>query len=207
MKTYQDTETGKLHAFDDGIDPFKLNNRNIPTTLSKTVIPQPSESHVWFNGGWAKGTEVPKDYRSPTSSVPSYNPAWAAFLKPYTIVLSDEKIKLEISIEQINSNSYDEAKLSKAIATLPLINSEHIDALISYDGAIAIPRNTDYPSVEIAIDKINCILCAILLGGIHAEVINPPELVCGSLVGKENVFVYNPSLHTLLRHKVASVTE
>lgn len=29
MKTHQDTETGELYAFDDWIDPFKLNNRNI----------------------------------------------------------------------------------------------------------------------------------------------------------------------------------
>ena len=63
MKTYQDTGTdtgtGKLHAFDDGVDPFKLNNLNIPTKLSEVVIPQPSDSHVWLNGDWIKDTEVP----------------------------------------------------------------------------------------------------------------------------------------------------
>ncbi|PTR05987.1 hypothetical protein C8R32_11459 [Nitrosospira sp. Nsp5] len=71
MKTYQDTETGQLYAFDDGIDPFKLDNRNIPTTLSETVIPRPSELHVWVNRSWVNNTEVPRGYKPPISSVVS----------------------------------------------------------------------------------------------------------------------------------------
>lgn len=113
MKTYQDTETGKLHAFDDGIDPYTLNNRNIPTTLSETVIPQPSDAHVWLNGNWIKNTDAPEGYKPPTSSIPAYNPAWAAFIKPYTVIISDKKDKIEISIEQINSNAYDEGNLAQ----------------------------------------------------------------------------------------------
>ncbi len=207
MKTYQDTETGQLHAFDDGVDPFKLNNRNIPTSLSEAVILKPSDSHVWHNGDWVKDTEVPKGYKQPISSVPSYNPAWVAFLNPYTVVLPDTEDKFEISIEQINSNSYDGDKLSKAIAVLPLSNTKNINALVSYDGAIAIPRNIDYRSSDIALDNINRIFCAILIGGVHAEVIGPRELLGGSLESKTNIFVYHDGLHSRLRHKWASVQE
>src|SRR5690348_13534534 len=76
MKTYQNIETGELYAFDDWIDSFKLNNRNIRGTLSETAIPRPSEFHVWFTGSWIKDTDSPKGYKTPTSSVISYNPAW-----------------------------------------------------------------------------------------------------------------------------------
>jgi hypothetical protein len=207
MKTYQDTETGLLHEFDDGIDPFKLDNRNIPTTLSEIVIPKPSEFHVWLNGNWVKDTEVPKGYKPPISSVPSYNPAWMAFLNPYTFVLPDAEHKLEVSIEQINLNSYDNGKLSEAVATLPLTNTLKINSLISYDGAIAIPRNSDYPTAVIALENINRIFCAILLGGLHAEVISPSELLGGSLESKRNIFVYHDGLHSRLRHKWASISE
>lgn len=207
MKTYQDTETGKLHAFEDGVDPFVLNNRNIPATLSEMVIPQPSNSHVWFNGNWVQDTEVPKGYKPPISSIPAYNPAWVAFLNPYTFVLHDEAEKMEISLEQLNSNSYDGNKLSEVVATLPLTNVSNIDALISFDGAITIPRNIDYPSEKIALDNINRILCALLLGGVHAEVISPRELFSGMLENKKSIFIFQNELHSRLRQKWASMQE
>lgn len=208
MKTYQDTETGQLHAFDDGVDPFKLKNRNIPTTLSETVIPKPSESHVWLNGDWIKDTEVPKGYKPPVSSVPAYNPAWVSFLfPPYTVVVPDAEGVFGITFEQAISKFYDNEKLSEAVTSLPLSNTKNIPALISYDGAIAIPRNADYPSAEIAIDSINRILCAILLGGTHVEAIDSRGLVCGNLESGKNIFVNNPTFHSRLRSKDASVQE
>jgi len=207
MKTYQDTETGQLHAFDDGVDPFKLNNRNIPTTLSETVIPKPSESHVWYKGGWVKDTEVPKGYQPPVSSVPSYNPAWVAFLSPYTIILRNAEEKYEVSLEQINLNSYDGDRLSKSVATLSLSNTKKMNALVSFDGAIAIPMSADNPSADIALNNINRIFCALLIGGIHSEVITPQELLSGCLHNQEDIFSYIPTLHSRLRHKWAAVTE
>lgn len=207
MKTYQDTETGTLHAFEDGVDPFVLNNRNIPATLSEVVIPQPSNSHVWFNGNWFKDTEVPKDYKPPTSNVPAYNPAWMAFLNPYTFVLHDEAEKMEVSLEQLNSNSYDGNKLSEVVVTLPLTNACNINALISFDGAIAIPKNADYPSEKIALDNINRIFCALLLGGVHVEVISPRELFSGMLENKKNIFIFQDELHSRLRHQWSSMQE
>lgn len=133
--------------------------------------------------------------------------AWVAFLNPYTFVIPDEQEKWEISSAEINSNSYNGAKLSEPVATLPLTNTKHIDALVSYDGAIAIPKNSDYPSAEIALDNINGIFCAILLGGVHAEVISSTELHIGSLMSKSNIFVFRPGLHTSLRLGWASLPE
>jgi len=206
MKNYQDTETGQVYAFDDGVDPLTLNNRNIPTTLSENVIPKPSESHIWYNGAWAKDTEVPKGYVQPESSVPSYNPAWVSFLRPYTTVIQSEEEKLIISIDQVNSGSYGSDKLSKVVATLPLSEGE-AHALISYDGAIAVQRNVTCSTTDKAVDSLNRILCAILLGGIHTEVIYQQDLSCGSLNQKKDIFVYNPSLHSRLRHQWASLEE
>ncbi len=58
-------------------------------------------------GDWIKDTEVPAGYKSPMSSVSSYNPAWIAFINPYTFVLPDLAGTFEASIEQVNTNSYD----------------------------------------------------------------------------------------------------
>lgn len=204
MKTYQDTETGRLHAFDEGVDPFKLNNRNIPTTLSEIVLSKPSESHVWLNGDWVTGAQIPKDYKPPISSVPVYNPAWVAFLMPYTLILTDEEEWVQVSLDQVNSNYYDGDKFSKITAVL---NFENISCLVSYDGGIAIPRNENCHTLDAAIDDINRIFCAVLLGGLHAEIIGPPELLCGSLEDQKYLSVVNVGIHNRLRYGWASIQE
>lgn len=73
MQHFQDMETGQIHAFEDGIDPFGLGYRSIPTTLSSTVISKPSEEHVWLDGNWVHKTQAPLGYMPPVSSVPSYD--------------------------------------------------------------------------------------------------------------------------------------
>ena len=50
MIQYQDTATGQIWMMEDGYD-FS-NNTNVPTTLSSTVVPKPSEAHVWNGSGW-----------------------------------------------------------------------------------------------------------------------------------------------------------
>ena len=50
MIRYQDTVTGQIWEMEDGYD-FS-NNPNVPTTLSTTIIEQPSLAHVWNGTGW-----------------------------------------------------------------------------------------------------------------------------------------------------------
>lgn len=199
MKHYQDTGTGLIHAFEDEIDPLTLNNRNIPATLSEDIRPKPDDSYAWHQGDWIKQEEAPSGYTQPVSSVPSYNPAWMAYLLPYTVVHRDEVSGLNISLEQINANSYDGNKLAEVVATLPLDTSSGIPALISYDGAIAIPQCEDFPSDADGVSKLNEILCSLLLGGVHTEVLHSNALVVGSLQDGIRLFSYTPSLHVQLR--------
>ena len=207
MKHYQDTETGLIHAFEDGIDPCTLNNRNIPTTLSEVIKPKPDDSYVWYQGDWISQEDAPPDYTQPVSSIPSYNPAWMAYLLPYTAVHRIEASGLDISLDQINSNSYDGDKLAEIVATLPLGTPSGLAALVSYDGAIAIPQCEDFPSNVHGVGKLNDILCSLLLGGVHAEVLHPDSLVVGSLQDKTKLFAYTPSLHTHLRLNLAAVSD
>lgn len=207
MKHYQDTETGMIHAFEDGYDPFTANNRNIPNTLTETIKPKPTDAHVWHQGDWIKPEDMPPGYTPPISSVPSYNPAWMVHLRPYTAVLRGITSQLSISLDQINANSYDGKRLAEVVATLPLGIASGIDALISYDGAIAIPQCEDFPSKVDGVGKLNEILCSLLLGGVHAEVLHADGLVVGSLEEKRRLFAYTPSLHSQLRLNWASPTE
>ena len=208
MKEYQDTETGKIWAFKDNENPLELNNRHIPKTLSERVIRQPSENHVWLNGRWIEKDTAPKGYVTPISSVPAYNPAWISFLfPPYTVVLPDTEKEFHIPMDQAINKSYDGERLSEVVTTFSLSSSSQLSALISFDGSVAIPRNSDYPSPESAIDAFNRIFCAILLGGTHAEAIDLRGLVCGSLESSKSIFINNPTLHGRMRCKEISVQE
>jgi len=208
LKNYQDTETGQIWAFEDGKNPFKMNNCNIPTTLSETIIPIPSDSHVWHNGGWIEDSEKPAGYEPPISSVPAYNPAWTTFLFQLgTCILSSDEEQLKITLEQINTNSYNGEKLSEIVMNL-VIKDYDMPAVISYDGAIAIPRDKTHSSQASAVKTLNKILGAIFLGGIDVKAIDYNTLECGTLAeGGKSVFSYFPSAYTRLRHNWASLSE
>ncbi len=207
MKHYQDTETGMIHAFEDDYDPFTSNNRNIPDTLTQTIKIKTTDSYVWHQGDWIKPEDSPDGYSPPISSVPSYNPAWMAHLRPYTAVLRDATSQLSLTLDQINANSYDGKRLAEVVDVLPIAAPSGIDALISYDGAIAIPQCEDFPTKAEGIAKLNEILCSLLLGGIHAEVLHADALVVGSLQDKAILFSYTPCVHTQLRLNGAALTE
>ena len=203
MQYFQDTETGQIHAFDDGINPFALGYRSIPKTLSATVKPQPSEEHVWLNGDWIHKTEVPLNYVSPVSSVPAYDPAWHAFLQPYTWVLKDGE-DFGVSLEQINANSYLGEKLSEPVTSLAPLD---VAALISRDGAFALPMQGDFVQQHRAVEMLNRLFCALLIGGIHAEFVVHNEAFAGSLGEDARLFVYTPTQHGRFRHMNASIAE
>lgn len=207
MKHYQDTQTGQIYAFEDNFNPFISDNRNIPKTLTDIIKTKPTDTSVWYEGNWIELSDAPIDYVEPTSSVPSYNPAWMVHLRPYSAIVSDSKKQLNFSLEQINENSYDGMQLSEVVGILPLEIDEGLVALVSYDGAIAIPQCNAFSTRSEGIAKLNEILCSLLLGGIHAEVLHSHELVIGSLHKKTNLFANTPSFHTQLRSNWASITE
>jgi len=207
MKEYQDTETGMIHAFEDDYDPFTANNRNIPKTLTAEIKPKSDDSHVWYQSGWIKQEDAPAGYTPPVSAIPSYNPAWMTHLRPYSAVHQDASSGLNVTLDQINANSYDGSKLAEVVTLLPLGNLSGIPALVSYDGAIAIPQCGDFPSRVDAVRKLNEILCSLLLGGIHVEVLHSEQLVIGALHERASLFAYNPSLHANLRLNRVALTD
>jgi len=203
MQNYQDTETGQIHAFDDGVDPFTLGYRSIPKTLTSIVKPKPSEEHVWLNGDWIHKAEAPSDYVAPVSSVPAYDPAWHAFLQPYTWVLGDGE-NFSVSLEQINANSYAGEKLSEPVTSLAVSG---VPALISRDGAFALPMQGDFIQQHRAVEMINRLFCALLIGGIHTEFVAHNEALVGSLGEDLRLHVFTPTQHGRYRHMDASISE
>jgi hypothetical protein len=210
MKHYQDIETGLIYAFEDDVDVNILisNNRNLPKSLSEIVVEKPSENHVWYKGLWMDKNKLRKDYIVPTSSVPIYNPAWTVFLFPVsTFIIGDDVQKPSFTLEEINQNTYNGKEFSKIVTQLDLENSIE-PALISYDGAIAIPNNRNFSTKTDAIKALNRIIGALFIGGINIEVVDYERLESGALQEDDiNLFSYKPSLHSYLRHNWAALVD
>ena len=158
MKHYQDTQTGQIYAFEDDFNPFTSDNRNIPKTLTDVIKNKLTETSVWYEGNWIEKSDAPFDYVEPISSVPSYNPAWMVHLRPYSAIVSDNKKQISFSLEQINENSYVGMELSEVVGILPLGINEGLNALVSYDGAIAIPQSNSFSTRSEGVAKLNEIL-------------------------------------------------
>lgn len=203
MQHFQDTETGQVYAFGDGVNPFELGYRSIPKTLSVTVIPKPSENHVWLEGNWIHKDDAPAGYTPPVSSVPSYDPAWQSFLTPYTWVLKDGD-DFSVSLEQINSNTYAGDRLPEPVAALAVAG---IAALVSRDGAFALAMQGDMAQQHRAVEVMNRLFCALLIGGIYAESVAHNEALVGCLREDSRLFVYVPTKHGRFRHMTASIQE
>lgn len=203
MQYFQDTETGQIHAFDDGVDPMALGYRSIPKSLSSIVKQKPSEEYVWLEGDWVHKADTPAGYTAPVSSVPSYDPAWQAFLQPYTLVLQDEEA-FSITLEQINANSYAGERLAEPVFSLADFG---IPALVSRDGSVALPMRDSHLQQHAAVDELNRIFCALLIGGVHAEFVSHNEALVGCLGEDKRLFVYTLTQHGRYRHMAAAITE
>lgn len=208
MKHYQDTETGKIWAFDNHVDLNYYKNRNVPETLVGNIKEKPNEDFYWYNADWVHIKDLPDDYKEPVSSVPIYNPAWVTFLFPVgTFVWPDEKPHLDISLDQVNSNSYKGFMFQELATTIKLSNSD-LPALITYDGSLALPMCSEFPDASIALNTINNIEGSMFLGGLISSPTSHKTIECGSLseVGQK-VHSNIVSAHNRFRSNSAALSE
>lgn len=211
MKHYQDTITGKIYAFEnsDNIEKLMQTNRNIPKTLTDKVKEKPSNNHIWYNGEWINKENKPINYKEPISEVPIYNPAWISFLFKEGTILFNSKNKFEITLNQINKNSYNGKELSKIITILQdNEKNSTLPILVTVDGSIMLPVHETYKTKEIAVNKMNEIISALFLGGLNINAIHLGDLEQGKLEERSQYsFSYIPSVYNRLRNNWASTSE
>ncbi|MGB7401491.1 MAG: hypothetical protein WA916_02880 [Arcobacter sp.] len=209
MKHYQDTKTGQIYAFEDNINPYKLNNRNLPIkTLTDNVKEKPNENYIWYKGDWVHKNEVPKNYSEPISEIPCFSPAWVSFLFPVGTIVVNDSVNLDIDLNQINSNQYNWKEFSKIILSLPDINGNDLPILVTVDGAVMLPNCEKYYSKKIAFEEINKIRGALFLGGLLIPQVDIEEIYQGKVEeGGRYSFLYNPSFHNRIRLGGSSISE
>lgn len=211
MKYYQDTITGQIYAFENHVNVEKLmqTSRNIPKTLIDKVKEKPSNNHIWYDGEWINKENKNMNYKEPISEVPIYNPAWITFLFKEGTILFNSENKFEITLNQINKNSYNGKELSKIITILQdNEKNSTLPILVTVDGSIMLPVHETYKTKEIAVNKMNEIISALFLGGLNINAIHLGDLEQGTLQeGGEYSFSYMPSSYNRLRNNWASNSE
>lgn len=136
------------------------------------------------------------------------NPSWITFLFPLgTFVWPDDQKPISISLEEINNNQYNGKLFQKIVTTVEFDNLDS-PAFISYDGALALPVNNTFSNVSKAINQINKIEGALLLGGICLETTYHKNIECGQL-SDDRKYIQSDitSQHNRLRTNSMSLSE
>ncbi|WP_060873450.1 hypothetical protein [Myroides odoratus] len=137
------------------------------------------------------------------------NPCWVAFLHPFTFVVPDDENPWEVKLEEINNVSYSSGNLIRIVTKIDIPNCE-LPALICYDGAIAIPRNENFPSKESALNFFCDLFVKLLFAGFNIEGIDHKDIVTGNLHEKWAIWPTNlgessiSQTHSKIRMLVAS---
>lgn len=136
--------------------------------------------------------------------------AWVTYLIPFQVIRPDQAPPYSVSLDQINTNTYQHGVLSEVVITIPEPQFEQLPLLVCFDGGLALPVIAPYDRIENAINRFNRVLCALLLDGIEVEAIDSRHVVSGSLYQSTHVWPVNDGqsldvhLHAAMRTRVAS---
>lgn len=137
------------------------------------------------------------------------NAAWVAYISPFKLIVPDGEKPLTVTLDEINSNTYDHGQLCRIVGMLPVLSQPDYKAVICYDGALAIPRVKSYKNQEEAVEFFNNLLCQLLLGGIFCEAVDKRDVVWGQLHEKHLLWPVDlgesasSHLHSKLRMRLA----
>jgi hypothetical protein len=136
------------------------------------------------------------------------NPAWVTYLNPFRFVVPDDEEPWEVTLDEINWNTYDHGRLCRIIDRLPTPLGPDWPMLLCYDGALAVPLTARFTKKEDTVEYFNIILCNLFLGGLLCLAIDARDVVWGQLHKKRFLWPVNmgqsvsSQLHAELRMRL-----
>lgn len=114
--------------------------------------------------------------------IPRRIPAMITYLQPFRMVSSVSFEAWSVSIDQINTFSWDYVKLHEIAGGIDVGLSSPYHMLVGRDGALALPPIPELRNDQNAVQYFNRCLAALLLGGIYCEAIRVDNLEIGSII-------------------------
>lgn len=140
------------------------------------------------------------------------NSVYVTYIYPIQFVVRENE-KIDFSIEEINSLSYDHSLLHRIIGTITNhFNNRDVEYLVCEDGALGIKMEDNIPEDDIIL-HYNGLLCKMFLGGMRVEAITNKDITEGSIYESKSIWPvnfgesWNSHIPAELRMKVASVTD
>lgn len=140
------------------------------------------------------------------------NSVYVTYIYPIQFVVRENE-RIDFSIEEINSLSYDHSLLHRIIGTITNhFNNKDVEYLVCGDGALGIKMEDNIPEDDIIL-HYNDLLCKLFLGGMRVEAITNKDITEGSIYESKSIWPvnfgesWNSHIHAELRMKVASVTD
>ncbi|MCF3630494.1 hypothetical protein RJ527_04505 [Thalassospiraceae bacterium LMO-SO8] len=109
-------------------------------------------------------------------------PCLIAYLHPFRIIESDALSPWNVTIEQVNRQSWDYAALHEIAGGIDVGLPAPYHLVLARDGALALPPIKDLWPDQAAVEFFNRCLAGLLIGGIYCEAITPDGLDTGSII-------------------------
>lgn len=140
------------------------------------------------------------------------NRVYVTYIYPIQFVVHENE-KIDFSIEEINSLSYDHSLLHRIIGTITNhFNNRDVEYLVCGDGALGIKIEENISEDDIIL-HYNDLLCKMFLGGMRVEAITNKDITEGSIYESKSIWPvnfgesWNSHIHAELRMKVVGVTD
>ena len=106
-------------------------------------------------------------------------PCLVSFLHPFRIVDAPKSPKWTVSLEQINTGTWDYVALHEIVGGIDVGLESPYHMVVCRDGGLALPPVLDLRKDQAAVEFFNRCLASILLGGIYCEAITLDSLDLG----------------------------
>ena len=116
-------------------------------------------------------------------------PCLVAFLHPFRIIDAAESPNWSVSIDQINTGSWDYVALHEIVGGIDVGLESPYHMVVCRDGGLALPPVLNLRGNQAAVEFFNRCLASILLGGIYCEAITLDGLDFGFVLDRKYVRV------------------
>jgi len=137
---------------------------------------------------------------------------YVTYIYPLQFVVHENE-KIDFTIEEINTLSYDHSLLHRIIGTITnCFAGKNIEYLVCGDGALGI-KTTDNISEDEILTHYNDLLCKLFLGGMNVEAITNRDIAKGRIYESKSIWPvdfgesWNSHIHAELRMKVVGITD
>jgi len=136
-----------------------------------------------------------------------------AYTRPRRFILKNANDQWEVTIDDINLNTYDYARLHRLSTSFDIKGEDLWCIHLCFDGSIVLPSLPEFYSLDFVLKTCNQLLAEMLLGGVYFEAVEPNDVDKAALYHTGYVWpmgLANSQLATLLfqlKLKVASAYE